>query len=109
MDECFKVMVDHPSMQHFKNRISGLFQMTGHEHKAMEQVFLGVIVGAVPDHVVKAVKVVLNFIYFSSLHSHTSHTLASLAASLDNFYVHKAIFIELGVCEHFNIPKIHSM
>ncbi|KAK0474131.1 hypothetical protein EDD18DRAFT_1313532 [Armillaria luteobubalina] len=102
-------MVDHPGLRHFKNGISGLSQTTGHEHKAMEQVFLGVVAGAVPDHVVKAVKAALDFIYYSSLHSHTSQTLAALTTALDNFHTHKDIFIELGIREHFNIPKIHSM
>ncbi len=109
MDEWFRATVDHPGLRHFKNGILRLSQMTGHEHKAMEQVFMGVIAGAVPDRVVKVVKVALDFIYFSSLHSHTSCTLASLTTALNDFHKYKSIFVEPGIREHFNILKIHSM
>jgi hypothetical protein len=51
----------------------------------------------------------VRFIYFSQLHSHTTKTLALLQQSLEIFHAHKTMFMELGICEHFNIPKIHSI
>ena len=32
-----------------------------------------------------------------------------MQASLDRFHENKVIFVDLGIREHFNIPKIHSM
>jgi len=29
--------------------------------------------------------------------------------SLGLFHTHKDIIMELGICKHFNIPKIHSL
>ena len=32
-----------------------------------------------------------------------------LEDSLSHFHNNKDVFIDLGVCEHFNLPKIHSL
>jgi hypothetical protein len=32
-----------------------------------------------------------------------------MQACLDTFHLHKDMFIELGLCEDFNIPKFHAM
>jgi hypothetical protein len=29
--------------------------------------------------------------------------------TLDTFHVNKDIFLDKGICEHFNISKLHSM
>ncbi|SJK96779.1 uncharacterized protein ARMOST_00025 [Armillaria ostoyae] len=63
----------------------------------------------VDKHMVIAVRSTLDFIYFASLHSHTSHTLASLSHALDELHHVKDVFIETGEREHFNIPKFHAM
>ena len=36
-------------------------------------------------------------------------TLQWMQQSLDEFHANKYVFIELGRCTHFNIPKLHSM
>lgn len=109
LDERFKSMTGHPGLRHFKNGISNVSQWTGAEHKAMEQVFVGLIVGAVDKRVLMAVRAAVDFIYFASLHSHMSGTLAALSQALDDFHKYKEVFVELEVRDHFNIPKIHAM
>lgn len=111
LDERFKAMPDYPGLRHFKNGISSVSQWTGAEHKAMEKVFLGLLVGAVDNRVIQAVRAALDFIYLASLQSHTSHTLSALNQALDDFHLHKDVFIELEARQapHFNIPKLHSM
>ena len=52
---------------------------------------------------------VINFIYYSRLIIHTSSTLESLQKALEAFHENKAIFVAEGICDDFNIPKIHSM
>jgi hypothetical protein len=52
---------------------------------------------------------VVDFIYYSQLQEHTSDTLVALQAALDMFHENKDIFVRAGICEHFNIPKIHQM
>ena len=111
INACFKCMTLHPRLQQFKNRISSVSQWTGKEHKEMQKVFLGLIAGGTEPCFVQAVQAVTNFIFYSSLRSHTLHTVWALEAALNEFHANKDIFIKLGgqQATHFNIPKIHSM
>ncbi|KII89824.1 hypothetical protein PLICRDRAFT_108598, partial [Plicaturopsis crispa FD-325 SS-3] len=111
LDARFRAMTPFPGLRHFKNGISSVSQWTGHEHKEMEKVFLGLVIGRADPRVIKAVRAAIDFIYYASLHSHTSKTLVALRCALDDFHANKDIFIELGAREqtHFNIPKIHMM
>ncbi|KAF8193585.1 hypothetical protein K438DRAFT_1589234 [Mycena galopus ATCC 62051] len=108
-DARFKAMTAHPGLRHFKKGILSVSQWTGTEHKEMERVFLGVLTGAVTAQVLTVVKALIDFIYYAQLQSHTPKTLNALQASLDNFHAEKEIFVELGIREHFNIPKLHSL
>ena len=65
--------------------------------------------GAVNDEVLTVIHAIIDFIYFSQLHSHTTKTLASLQQSLETFHTHKKVFVELGIREHFSIPKLHNI
>ena len=115
VDSLFRSMPSHPGLRHFKNGISQVSQWTGTEHKEMEKVFLGIQVasmgGASDERVIIAVRALIDFAYYASLQSHTTHTLAGLRRALDDFHANKDVFIELGGREqnHFNIPKVHSL
>ncbi|KAJ7934990.1 hypothetical protein B0H13DRAFT_2227234 [Mycena leptocephala] len=84
----------HAGLRHFKKGISSVSQWMGTEHKQMQRIFLGVLAGAISTQVLTV--------------SHTSATLDALQSSLDTFHANKDILIELGIREHFYIPKIHS-
>jgi hypothetical protein len=111
LDARFKSVPSHLGLRHFKNGISSVSQWTGGEHKAMEKVFLGLLIGSLDDRAIQAVRAALDFIYYSSLQSHTSATLAALSQSLTDFHTHRNVFIETGARNppHFNVPKIHSI
>ncbi|KAG2139865.1 uncharacterized protein EDB93DRAFT_1090011, partial [Suillus bovinus] len=47
--------------------------------------------------------------YYVQFHSHTLQSLNALQYALDEFHEHEHIFVDLGVCGDFNIPKLHSM
>jgi hypothetical protein len=102
-------MSNFSGLRHFKNGITHIQQWTGREHNEMQKVFIGIIAGAVPADVVKAAWAAIDFIYFAQFRSHTDSTLAAMEASLQEFHIYKQVFIRLGICKHFNIPKIHSM
>ena len=51
----------------------------------------------------------LDFIYISQYHLHTSKTLENLENCLKTFHDNKQIFVELGIRKQFNIPKLHSI
>ena len=50
-----------------------------------------------------------DFIYYAQFQLHTSETLNAMQTCLDTFHLHKDVFVELGLCEDFNIPKFHAM
>ncbi|KAG1842554.1 hypothetical protein F4604DRAFT_1884726 [Suillus subluteus] len=83
-DARFQAMSKFHGLRHFKRGISNVSQWTCTEHKEMQRIVLGVIAGAVEPRVLQA-------------------------APLNVFRANKAIFIELGLHEHFNILKVHSM
>ncbi|TFY58888.1 hypothetical protein EVJ58_g6136 [Rhodofomes roseus] len=111
LDARFRAMSNITGLRHFAHGISTVSQWTGHEHKEMEKVFLGLLIGRADAQVIRAVRAVLDFINLAALHSHTTETLTLLRQSLDDFHTYKHIFIELGARtqSHFNIPKLHAI
>ncbi|KAJ3552770.1 hypothetical protein NM688_g3979 [Phlebia brevispora] len=75
----------------------------------MEKVFVALLARAVELKVLEVAKAVVDFIYYAQFQCHTTHTLDALKHALKTFHDNKQIFIDLGIREHFNIPKIHSM
>ncbi|KAF9245631.1 Zn-finger domain-containing protein [Melanogaster broomeanus] len=109
IDSHFKAMPDYAGLRHFRNGISTIKQWTGTEHKEMQKVFVGLLAGAVQDHVLTVARALLDFSYFAQLKVHTEASLTELDTALATFHSHKQVFVELGVCSHFNIPKIHQL
>jgi hypothetical protein len=109
VDARFKAMTGYPGLRHFKKGISSVSQWTGREHKEMEKVYLGALAGAVSPTVLTVARALVDFIYYSQLQAHTASTLDALANCLKTFHCNKAVLIELGIREHFNIPKVHAM
>ncbi|KAJ2974809.1 hypothetical protein NUW54_g11836 [Trametes sanguinea] len=109
VDRRFKAMLRHSDLRHFKNGISLVSQWTGTEYKNMEKVFLGVVAGAADERVVRAVRAVLDFIYLAHFESHSDESLDALHHAWRDSHQYKAVFVDMGIREHFNFPKGHSM
>ncbi len=58
---------------------------------------------------IRAVRVLLDFLYIAQLPSQTTDTLDCLDNSLQLFHQNKTVFADFGVQAHFNILKIHSL
>ncbi|KAG1844153.1 hypothetical protein F4604DRAFT_1884476 [Suillus subluteus] len=80
-------------VRHFKNGWSQLSQVSGKERKDMARILLGCIMGKAP----------------SQYPTHDDSTLQYLTNALDEFHANKDILVDLGIRNHFNIPKFHSM
>ncbi|KAH9928242.1 hypothetical protein B0H21DRAFT_781211 [Amylocystis lapponica] len=104
----FKAMTAHPDLRHFKKGILLVSQWTGTEYKNMEKVFLGVLTGASDPAVLRAVRLVLDFIYYAHFKAHSSDSLTKLEAVWDEFHANKHIFVDKGIRDNFNIAKVHS-
>jgi hypothetical protein len=99
-----------PGLQHFKNSISQIRQWTSADHKQLQRVFIGGLIGTATDHcALHAACSLVDFIYLAQYQSQTDKTLKALKQAVDDFHSTKDIFIELGLREHFNIPKVHSL
>ncbi len=99
----------------FPRGITSHSRVSGKEHKDMCRILLGLIVdlqlpnGASSARVLKAVRGLLDFLYLAQLPSQTTDTMAHLERSLVLFHENKEVFVDLGVRDHFNVPKIHSL
>jgi Plavaka transposase len=109
VDRRFKSMSSHPTLRRFKKGISLVSQWTGSEYKNMEKIFLGVIAGAADERVIRAVRAVLDFISYSRFEVHTERSLENMDRAWSAIHENKAVFLEFGIREHFNIPKFHSL
>jgi Plavaka transposase len=109
IDARFRSMPSYPGLRHFKHGISFVTQWTGREHKEMQRIFVGLLVGAVQPAVLRTAVAVIDFIYYAQLRVHTSKTLEAWENALKLFHENKQIFVDLDIREHFNIPKVHQM
>ncbi|KAJ4498531.1 hypothetical protein C8R41DRAFT_894038 [Lentinula lateritia] len=109
IDAPFCAMPTHPSLRHFKNGISGVTQWTGGEYQSMAKVFLGTVVGAADDGVVRAIHCVEDYMYYAHFESHCDQSLEAMEASWGAFHKEKQVFVDLGIRKQFNIPKMHNV
>jgi Plavaka transposase len=99
----------------FPKGITSLTRVSGKEHKNICRVLLGLIVdlqlpaGSSSARLLKAVRGSLDFLYLAQLPSQSSNTICRLERALDMFHENKDVFVDLGVRDHFNVPKIHSL
>src|SRR6266702_113346 len=99
----------------FTKGITSLSRVTGKEHKDMCRFLIGLIAdlplpgGQMPSRIVRAMRAILDFIYLAQFPSHTTDTLGHLEACLTRFHDNKSVFLDLGVRNHFTIPKFHSL
>ncbi|KAG2145304.1 uncharacterized protein EDB93DRAFT_1241163 [Suillus bovinus] len=83
----------------FMKGITGLSHVSGAEHAQICCFLLGVIIDAqLPG----------NMSSTSQYLCHSSETLPLLDEVLTLFHNHKQIFVDLGIRNHFNLPKLHA-
>jgi hypothetical protein len=111
---CRVIPPNHKTML-FTKGITGLSRVSGHEHKKMCSILLGLIVdlpipgGWDSTRLVRAVRALLDFLNLAQYQCHTSETIDQLEDVLSEFHHHKAIFTDLGIRQQFNLPKLHSL
>jgi hypothetical protein len=72
-------------------------------------VFLGAIVGHVPDAMVKAISSFLDFCYIARRNVFDEKVLNDFTTSLSDYHLHRKVFLQTGVRDDFNLPRQHSM
>jgi small basic protein len=87
----------------FSKGITTLSRISGHEHKKMCCILLGLIVnlpipsGFPPTYLVHAMHALLDFLYLAQYQCHTSETINHMQDALSVFHDNKVIFIDLEV------------
>ncbi|KAI9461724.1 hypothetical protein BJY52DRAFT_1425670 [Lactarius psammicola] len=111
---CSRLPPNH-NARHFHKGITRLSRLSGQEHKDICRIILRVVVDlTLPGiqssaRLTHAVRALLDFFYLSQYPVHTTESLNALETALRRFHEEKEVFIELGVREHFNFPKLHSL
>ena len=111
---CRAMPPNHKTML-FTKGITSLGRISGHEHKKMCCILLGLIVdlpipgGWDSTRLMRAVRALLDFLYLAQYQCHTRETIDRLQDTLSVFHNNKAIFLDLGVRQNFNLPKLHSL
>ena len=99
----------------FMKGISSLSCVTGQQHSQMCCFLLGLILdirllnGASPSHLLQAIHALLDFLYLAQYPCHSTETLQLLDNTLLKFHENKDMFIDIGIHEHFKIPKLHLL
>lgn len=109
---CRRLPPNH-NIRHFLKGITSLSRVTGQEHDQMSRILLGLVVecplpgGLSNTRLVRAVRALLDFFYLAQYPIHTDETLDLLDDALEHFHDNKSIYIDLGIRDSFNIPKLH--
>ncbi|KAJ7758629.1 hypothetical protein B0H16DRAFT_1313841 [Mycena metata] len=110
---CRRLPPNH-NVRVFMKGISKLNRVTGKEHDQISRFLLGIIIDLPlpgdlsPVRLVRAVRAVLDFVYIAQYPLQSTETIAHLANARERFHENKGIFVDLGVRDDFNLPKLHS-
>ncbi|KAI0078950.1 hypothetical protein K474DRAFT_1593052 [Panus rudis PR-1116 ss-1] len=109
---CRRLPPNH-SIRYFAKGITPLTKLTGREHNDIARILLGLVAGMrLPnnkptDRLVASVRAMLDYLFLCQYPIHSTQTLDLLDDALQRFHESKSIFIDLGIREHFNFPKLH--
>ena len=99
----------------FTKGITSLSRVSGLVHKKICTILLGLVVdlsvpgGQDSTRIIRAVHALMDFIYLAQYKSHTTDTISEMRDCLKKFHDNKSVFIDLGIRENFNFPKLHSL
>ena len=109
---CCRLAPNH-NLRSFTKGISTLSRVTGQEHNQMCRILLALVIdvqlpgGLSNTRLIRAVRALMDFVFYAQYPVHTGETLELLEDALSRFHDNKSIFIDLGIQDNFNIPKLH--
>ena len=115
LDMRCKCLPPNHNIRSFAKGISSLSRVTRKEHADMCRILLGLVIdldlpgGTSPIPLIHSIRSLLDFLYLTQYPMHTSETLQLLHQSLKQFHENKHIFVDLGIRNNFNLPKLHSL
>jgi hypothetical protein len=109
---CRRLPFNH-NIRTFTKGISSLSHISGKEHDQIARILMGLIIGLRPSNgsspvrLVRSVRSILDFLYLAQFPVHTDTTLDLLQNALNQFHNNKDVFVQLGIRNNFNLPKLH--
>ncbi|KAG2086941.1 hypothetical protein BD769DRAFT_1632499 [Suillus cothurnatus] len=102
--------------RHFTKGITHVNQMTGREHRDIQRTIVASIAGAAPPRFVRAIRALIDFIYYAQNPVHSLESLQSMSQALSDFHAFKDAIVEAearrgkkGAKEDFFIPKLELL
>ncbi|KAF8815301.1 hypothetical protein BYT27DRAFT_7226011 [Phlegmacium glaucopus] len=108
MDHRISVVLGFSGLQHFPDG-RGFKQWTSNNSKALMKVFLPAISGLVPDAMIRAVSAFMEFCYLVQRSQIDESILVWINAAVQRYHEEHQIFITLGIHNHFDLPRQHSL
>ncbi|KAG2356047.1 hypothetical protein BDR07DRAFT_1301436 [Suillus spraguei] len=114
IDACCRRLPPNHHIRLFAKGITTLSRVSGTEHAQICRFLLGIIIDIrLPNNLnagrlLRAVRGLLDFLYLAQYPCHSTETLQLLDEALDLFHENKLIFVELGIRNNFNLPKLHA-
>jgi Plavaka transposase len=116
IDFRFAILHPHTGFRHFKEGISSLKQVTGREHRDVQRYIVAVIIDAVPQGFLIAIRALMDFRYLAQAQVITEETCTAITNSLCEFHDHKQAILDAGarrgkkeVIENWYIPKLEFL
>lgn len=112
LNSCYQKMPPNSNVHNFLKGITSLACISKKKHHKIVQVIYSLLSGLpFPDgmsfvHLIQAMEAILDFLYLAQHSIHTQDTLDSLEDTLHHFHLNKSIFVDLGLCNNFHIPKL---
>ncbi|TFK58074.1 hypothetical protein BDN72DRAFT_782546, partial [Pluteus cervinus] len=82
-------------------------QWTGDDSKALMKVYLGAVVGYIPNDMIRCLAAFIDFAYLARRNAISASTLEQLEAALNRFIQHREAFENEGV--QTSLPRQHSL
>jgi hypothetical protein len=117
IDFRFSILQPRVGFRHFNGGVSKLKQVTGREHRNIQQYIVSIIAGAAPRDFVIAIRSMMDFRYLAQAPEVDDTMCAKMDAALLEFHNHKAAVIDAGVrvgkgnhpILNWYIPKLELM
>jgi hypothetical protein len=113
IDACCRRLPPNHNLRSFTKGITSLSHVSGKEHDQIARILIGLIIGlelgnghsTIP--LVRSAHALLDFLFLAQYPIHTDDTLELLEDALSRFHESKHIFVDLGIRNNFNLPKLH--
>ncbi|KAG2028984.1 hypothetical protein BDR03DRAFT_988058 [Suillus americanus] len=116
LDTRFIIQHKRVGTRHFTKNITHVNQMTGREHRDIQWTIVASIAGAAPPRFVRAIRALIDFIYYAQNPVHSLESLQSMSQALSDFHTFKDAIVEAearrgkkGAKEDFFIPKLELL